>query len=100
MQRPLNSASPLHPRNGAIKRTQTEIPTSPGMKRQTQGEMHPFKHGMPLDDEPNSPLPHHAIVAPVHPGMTKAQTDKHLAGPSGNAVLTDASRLGKPAEKA
>jgi hypothetical protein len=89
-------------REGAAKRTQTEIPTSSGMKRQTVGEMHPFKHGMPLNDEPNSPLPHHAIVAPVHPGMTDAQKAKHLspANPTGNEVLQSASRLGRPAEDA
>jgi hypothetical protein len=72
MQRPLNSSSPMHPRDGAPKNTPTPATTS-GMKRRTVGEPHPYLHGRTVDDLPNAPGKDHEKPTPLHPATTPKQ---------------------------
>jgi hypothetical protein len=98
-QRPLNSASPLHPRNGAPKRTAVAQPV-PGQKRQRTGEPHPYHHGVTVDDAPNKSKTFTGTI-PVHPGMTSKQVDAlHPTANNGSEILRDAANLGRKPEKA
>jgi hypothetical protein len=117
-QRPLNSASPMKSLNivnvippaPVRSRTQGEgiahtgapknipdAPTMPGQKRRTSGELHPYLHGQPLNDEAETPMKHSQIVAPPAHGTTAKQRAEHASGPSGNQILTDAGNLGRKA---
>jgi hypothetical protein len=95
-QRPLNSASPLHPRNGAPKRL-TDTATTPGMTRQTSSDLHPFAHGQAVNDEPLQKT-YEGKEVPIHTAMTsRADRGQHIPGEA-NRVLSEASRLGRPKE--
>lgn len=101
MQRPLNSSSLLHPRNGAAKKTVDAQPV-PGMVRQTKPS-HDFLHGSPIDDEPNTPLApkSHESKIPVHPGMTdKQRAGVHPIYNDTGEILHDAANLWRKPEKA
>jgi hypothetical protein len=97
-QRSLNSSSPLHPRNGSPKVT-TEAQPVPGMRSRT-ARSHDYLHGAPLDDEREPPLKTYEQKIPLHPS-TPARVAAAV-GPSNDpaAILTEASRLGRPPEKA
>jgi hypothetical protein len=96
-QRSLNSSSPLHPRNGAAKVTAVAQPV-PGQKRQTPDAVFTGPGQSALDDEPNLPMKHHQVMAPIHPGMTdkqRAKIDPVANDPS--VILNDAAALGRKA---
>ena len=44
----------------------------PGQRRQTKGDLHPYLHGIALQDELNIPLKSHEKPIPIHDGMSKA----------------------------
>jgi hypothetical protein len=70
-----------------------------GMKRQTQGKIHPYLHSRPVDDETCDKLSQNARTVPVHPGMTsKIQRDTDRGPDHASAVLQEAGRLGRPKE--
>jgi hypothetical protein len=97
MQRPLNSASPLHPRNGAPKRT-ADVATVPGQKRQTTGDLHPYLHGQTQDDSAPDKAGHSGTNVPIHSGMTDRQKAAlHPIADSGSEILTEAANLGRKA---
>jgi hypothetical protein len=84
-------------------------PISPGMKRQTSGDVHPYLHGTALQDEPNVPFKSHERPIPIAFGMTDKQRDEvHPIANNANVILKEASTLGStrkhpapaPAEKA
>lgn len=102
MQRPLNSASPLHPRNGAPKRTQTEFASAePAMEgRQNYAPNHPLLPGAkrPLDDEPMQKTFANGKSEPIHPGMKSSRERGEDRGRDhGCAVLKEAQNLGRKA---
>jgi hypothetical protein len=88
-----------------VAETTATIPVSPGMKRQTKGEIG-FHGGVAVDDLPNVGLKSYEKPIPIHSGMTAAQRDEvHPYANSAKEILTDAQHLGKrkrpaPAEKA
>lgn len=91
-------------RSGAPKRT-VDAPISPGMKRQTSGELHPYLHGVTVEDEPNVPLKSHERAIPLHPSTpARVAAAVHPVANDPGEILRDAARLGrpqpKPAEKA
>jgi hypothetical protein len=96
--RKFNSSQPSQgegfARTGAPKNI-PDAPISPGMKRQTSGELHPYLHGQPLNDEAETPMKSYGVVAPVAHGMTDKQRADHASGPSGNEVMLDAASLGR-----
>jgi hypothetical protein len=99
-QRPLNTTyTDRIGRDGAPKNI-VDAPIAHGMKRQTRGEFG-FHHGVTVQDEPMTTKTFDASKPiAAHPGMTDRQVARHAAMPSANDVLSNAARLGKPAEKA
>lgn len=91
-QRPLNSNIA---RDGAPKNILTDnVPVKPGMVRQTSGDLHPYLHGQALDD---SAPDKHFIGKEVTPLMrSRPERGQHTPGEA-QALLSEASRLGKPA---
>ena len=92
--------SPLHPRNGAAKYQAAPV-IAHGMKRATKGELHPYLHGIAVQDEPNTSLKSYQKPVAVHPGMVtnpKSNAGDRLRGThdreAGNAILQEAARLG------
>jgi hypothetical protein len=51
-----------------------------GQKRQTQGALHPYLHGRPLDDETADKLSHTGRSVPVHDGMGTHAGSAHERG--------------------
>ena len=100
-QRPLNTTyTDKIGRDGRVPKNIVDAPIAHGMKRQTKGEFG-FHHGVTLEDNPILKKTFDASKPiAVHPGMTDRQAARHAAMPSANSVLSDAARLGKPAEKA
>jgi hypothetical protein len=100
-QRSLNSSSPFHPRNGAPKRAAVEAPPVVGQKRQTPDSVFTGPGQSALDDEPNLPIKSHAKPIPVHSGMTnKQRAALDPVANNGDAILQDAVRMARPADKA
>ena len=96
MQRPLNSSSPLHPRNGAPKRTTVAAPV-PGQRSRT-APSHDYLHGAPLDDEREPPIKAYERTIPLHPSTPKRIADKvHPVANDPKAILRDAANLGRKA---
>jgi hypothetical protein len=67
-----------------------------GMKRQTQGALHPFNHGRPLDDEPLQKTWSNGKSVPIHDGMG-TKSEPHTRGivahvEDGSKHLRQASR--------
>jgi hypothetical protein len=94
MQRPLNSSieKPNIARDGSAK-CLTDPAITPGMRRQTSGELHPYLHGQTLDD--SAPDKRVAPIAP-HPGTPSRADRGNLVEGAGTEVLNSAARLGKP----
>ena len=97
----MENDNPLHPRNGAPKR-QAAPAIAHGMKRATKGELHPYLHGIAVQDEPNVPLKSYQKPVAVHPGMVtnpKSNEGDRLRGKhdpeAANAVLKEAGELSK-----
>jgi len=87
-------------RDGAAKRL-TVPKISPGMVRQTVGDLHPFAHGQALDDTPLQKSWEGRGNVPTHPNMTtepKSNAGDRLRGThdrdAGNNILAEAGRLG------
>lgn len=73
------------------------IPTVPGQRRQTSGNVaNSFHHGIAVDDEPNT-TPTHEQGIRVHAAMSPRQVAAHAKSPSANAVLTDAANMSRKA---
>lgn len=101
MQRTFNSSQPpMDPpniaRDGAPKKTQTEIPIKPGMRRQTPDSFYTGPGQSMMDDEKELPLKNHLRPVGHHSGMTDAQIVKVVNNPTAGQILDEASRLGKP----
>jgi hypothetical protein len=97
-QRPLNSSSPLHPRNGAPKNTATEF--APVINHRSRTAHGPgVITGNAHEDEPLEKDYVGRGQVPVHPGMTDKQKAEHdpNGANSASAVLTEASLLGRKA---
>jgi hypothetical protein len=94
-QRPLNSSSPLHPRNGAPKNPATDnVPVAHGMRSRTAP--HSAVSGSPFDDEPLQKT-YEGVQVPINPGTHPSLTKSNQRGipGDGNAILHEAARLGR-----
>ncbi|SDI54304.1 MULTISPECIES: hypothetical protein [Bradyrhizobium] len=96
--RPLNTALRSIARDGAPKRTEP-APVKAGMKRVTKGEPSAYHHGQTVRDEPNT-VKAHTTSIPLHPATPAKLAAKLDQSNNASTVLADASRLGRPAEKA
>lgn len=99
-QRPLNSASSDHniARSGAPKNTQTEFaPAAPNMRRQSGDSVYTGPGQKPVDDEKEPPIKSYTVAPAIAHGMVShADRGEHKPG-LGNAILTEASNLGRKA---
>jgi hypothetical protein len=77
-----------------IATTLDAIPVKPGMRSRI-APSHEWKHGAPLQDEPNIPLSREAPI-PHHSGMTDRQIIGVANNPTSGQILHDAANLGKP----
>ena len=86
-------------RDGRVEKRIVEAAPVPGMRRQTQGPLAAYHHGVALNDEPNVPLKSYEKPIPIHPGMTdKQRAEVHPIGNSAREVFLDAAAL-KPRKK-
>jgi hypothetical protein len=66
----MSNEKPNLARDGAQKNIKA-APITPGMKRQTTGELHPYLHGQCVEDEPLQKT--YESPATVHPATTAKQ---------------------------
>jgi hypothetical protein len=97
-QRPLNSSTPKIGRDGAPKVTPTPEIVK-GQVRQTTGELHPYIHGVEVQDEPNT-VKDFTKAIPLHSANPLGPEKLAKHQDAAKTVLDDASRLGRPPEKA
>lgn len=91
-QRRLNTAYNLA-RDGAAKRTVDAL-IKPGMVRQTQGDLHPYRHGQSADDEPMQKT--YEKPTPLHPATTLQQVaGVHPIVNDPSVILNAAANLGR-----
>lgn len=86
-------------RAGGRPKNASASPIKDGMKRQTKGKLHPYIHGVALDDEPNSGLKSNGQGVSIHDGMGTAtpHTRGLILDPNGASKhLRAASVLGRP----
>jgi hypothetical protein len=99
-QRPLNSVASDHnlARSGAPKRVQEVIPpAAPNMRRQSGDSVYTGPGQKPVDDEKEPPIKSYTVAPAIAHGMvSRADRGEHKEG-LGNAILTEASNLGRKA---
>ena len=86
-------------RAGGRPKNASASPIKDGMKRQTQGALHPHLHGQALNDEPNVPLKGYRKPVKIHNGMgtSTPHTRGLILDPKGASKhLRAASVLGRP----
>jgi hypothetical protein len=84
-------------RDGAEKRT-VAAPIKPGMVRATKGDLHPYLHGIAVQDEPNVGLKSHERPIPVHDHMANSRSPIPDPADDPKNILAEAENLG-PARK-
>jgi hypothetical protein len=100
-QRNLNSSvpkigKPNIARDGSSKNI-VDAPVKAGMVRQTKGDLHPWLHGVSVDDTPDTGIiKSHEKPIGFHSGNTDQQIIKSVHG---GQVLDSASRLGRQPEE-
>ena len=83
-------------RDGAPKKLTTPAPAY-GLKRTTQGALHPFLHGQSVNDE-TLEKNWSGKQVPVHPGMGSKSPAHRGKDADGFAILEEAGHLGRPAK--